>query len=246
MIKVRNLLGKGLLTSCILFSASILANPVVMRIGLGSSGPIGPMQQFMSRANAIAGDVSPNGKGSALPLGNTFHGPNSPGGASVAITFDSLENWAEVTENQRTSSQWQGVMQTFPSDSFSINYQGLSEIAWQSAGASPPTAGNVLTIYSFDIMSGGVQPLVAFLERMMAVGQREGIGGQATVMVPIVGGSGSNQTATVVIRFDSANTWADGVAKQNASSAWQSAFATFPVQTYQLTNQAMSTVFAIP
>jgi hypothetical protein len=69
-------------------------------------------------------------------------------------------------------------------------------------------------------MSGGVQPLVAFLERMMAVGQREGIGAQATVMVPIVGGSGSNQTATVVIRFDSANTWADGVAKQNASSAW--------------------------
>jgi len=105
---------------------------------------------------------------------------------------------------------------------------------------------NVQINFSFDIVSGEVQPLVAFLERMMAVGQQEGIGGQATVMVPIVGGSGSNQTATVVIKFDSANTWADGVTKQNTSSAWQSAFATVPVQNYKLTNQAMSTVVAIP
>jgi len=246
MINILNAFKTGFLTSCILFSASILANPVVMRIGLDSSGPIGAMQQFMSRVNAIAGDVSPNGTGSPVLLANTFHGPNSPGGASIAVTFDSLENWAEVTANQRTSSQWQGVMQTFPADSFSINYRGLSEIVWQSDGARPAVAGNVLAIYSFDIVSGGVQPLVAFLERIMAVGQEEGIGGEASVMVPLVVGAGSNQAATVVVRFDSASAWAEGVAKQNASSAWQSAFASFPAQNYRLTYTAMSTVVAIP
>ena len=246
MINVRSGFTAGLLTASILFSASTLANTVVMRVGLDSSGQISAMQQFLSRANNVAGNVSPNGSGTPVLLANTFHGSNSPGGASVAITFDSLQDWAETTANQRTSAEWQQVMQTFPSDSYTINYQGLSEIVWQSNDASPAVAGNVLTIFSFNIVSGGVQPLVAFLERITAVGQSEGIGGQASVMVPLVAGAGSNQTATVVIRFDSASAWADGVAKQNASSAWQSAFATFPAQNYGLTNQAMSTVVAIP
>jgi len=200
------------------------------------------MQQFMERARAVA----PDGAGAPMLLVNTFHGTNSPGGASVAITFDSLEHWAKVTANQRTNPKWQALMQTFPVDSFKANYQGLTEIVWQSQGATPPTAGNILVIYGFNIVQGGVQPLMSFLDRLTDVGKKENIGGQPTVMVPMVTGAGNNQQATVVIRFDSAAAWAEAVAKQNSSSTWQQPFATFPARNYSLTNRSMSTVMTAP
>jgi 7-cyano-7-deazaguanine synthase len=40
--------------------------------------------------------------------------------------------------------------------------------------------------------------------------------------------------------------WAEATAKQNASSAWQAAFASFPVQNYQVTYQGMSTIVPVP
>jgi hypothetical protein len=176
-----------------------------MRIGLDSTGQLGAMQQFMERAGTVAAQVSPDGAGAPMLLANTFHGTNSPGGASAAITFDSLEHWAEVTANQRTSPKWQALMQTFPVDSFKVNYQGLSEIVWQSPGATPSTVGNVLVIYSFNIVQGGVQTLMPFLDRLVDVGKKENIDGQPTVLVPMVTGAGNNQQATVVVGFDSAS-----------------------------------------
>lgn len=237
----------GFLLLGALISTTALANPVVMRVGLDANGgQIGALQQFMSRANQVAAVVSPNGTGNPVLLANTFHGTNFPGGASVAITFASLEDWAAVTAKQRTSPEWQQLLQTFPADSYTVSFQGLSEMVWQMDGATQPSPGNVLVIYGFDILQGGLQPMMSFLDRVSAVSEREGLAGQPTLMVPIAAGPSNGQTATVVVRFNSAAEWAETLEKQNASRAWQEAFASFPADNYRLTNQGMSTVVAIP
>jgi len=247
MQKAKRFVAGTMLTAGVLFATSVFANPVVMRVGLDSTGgQINTMQSFLSRASQVASRISPNGSGTALLIANNFHGPSSPGGASVAITFDSLEDWAAVTAAQRTSSEWQSVMQTFPADGYAINFQGLSEIAWQSPNATPPAPGNVLLVYNFNILQGGIQPMIAFLERVTEVGLRENIGGQPSILTPIVAGAGTNQTATVLVRFENGAAWAEATAKQNASSAWQAAFASFPVQNYQVTYQGMSTIVPVP
>ncbi|MCB1672076.1 MAG: hypothetical protein R3F41_14270 [Gammaproteobacteria bacterium] len=243
----KNLIHGTVLAVGLLIGANSFANPVVMRVGLDSTGgQIGALQAFLSRANKVAAQVNPNGTGRPLLIENTFHGANSPGGASVAVTFDSLEDWAEVTANQRSSAEWTAVMQTFPANGYRVSFQGLSEIVWQTQGATAPTPGNVLIVYNFEILQGGIQPMVAFLERVTGVGRSENIGGQPTLMVPIMAGSETAQAATVVVRFDSATAWAQATARQNASSAWQAAFSSFPVQNYRLTYQGMSTVMPIP
>ncbi|MBT8147163.1 MAG: hypothetical protein KJN90_09935 [Gammaproteobacteria bacterium] len=247
MKKTKTLVTGTMLAVGILFGTSVVANPVVMRVGLEpTGGQISAMQSFMSRANQVAAQVSPNGSGTPLLITNMFHGANSPGGASVAITFDSLEDWAATTATQRSSSEWQALLQTFPADGYAVNYQGLSEMVWQTQGATAPAPGNVLLVYNFDIVQGGLQPMMEFLERVTEVGRRENIGGQPALLTPIVAGADTNQTATVLIRFESAAAWAEATARQNASSAWQAAFASFPVQNYQVTYQGMSTIVPIP
>jgi hypothetical protein len=243
----RNLIHGTILAVGVLVGASTFANPVVMRVGMDSTGgQIGAVQAFLSRANKVAAQVDPNGNGSLLLIANNFHGPSSPGGASVAITFDSLEDWAEVTARQRSSAEWAAVLQTFPANGYRVSYQGLSEIVWQTQGATPPAPGNVLIVYNFEIIQGGIQPMVAFLERVTGVGRSENIGGQPTLMVPIVAGPDTNQVATVVVRFDSASAWAEATARQAASTVWQAAFVSFPAQNYRVTYQGMSTVMPIP
>jgi len=69
----------------ILLISSLLANPLVVRVGQDATGQLSAMQQFMERARAVAAQVSPDGAGTPMLLANTFHGTNSSASASVAI-----------------------------------------------------------------------------------------------------------------------------------------------------------------
>ncbi len=227
-----------------LTGAAVLANPVVQRVGIAGSGPVGELESFLERARSVAGELSPNVTTSAVILTNTFHGPVGSNDVSIALTFDSLEDWAESTAMQRGNSKWQQVLQTFPVDNFTVNYQGLSEIVWSTDNAAPAEDGNVLLVYGVSINQGGLAPMMSYLERVADASRELGANPTINLLSPIVAGPGTAR-ANIIVRFDSAEAWASADARQNASQDFQQAFTSFPAQNYTINYRGMSVVTAV-
>lgn len=227
-----------------LSSAVALANPVVQRIGLAGSGPVGELESFLERASSVAGELSPGATATAVLLTNTFHGPVGSNDVSIALTFDSLEDWAEATAKQRGNSEWQQVLQTFPANNFTVNFQGLSEIVWSTGNAEPAEDGNVLLVYGVAINEGSLAPMMSYLEGVAAAARELGENPTINLLSPIVAGAGPAR-ANIIVRFDSAEAWASATARQDASQDFQKAFTSFPVQNYTINYRGMSVVTAL-
>ncbi|MFT7472638.1 MAG: hypothetical protein ACI8XU_002540 [Kiritimatiellia bacterium] len=244
------MISKKIITKSLAFafvalsSAAVLANPVIQRVGLVGSGPVGELESFLERASSLAGELSPDVTATAVILTNTFHGPVGSNDVSIALTFDSLEDWAEATAKQRGSSEWQQVLQTFPVDNFTVNFQGLSEVVWSTGNATPAADGNVLLVYGVAINGGGLAPMMSYLEGVADAARELGENPTINLLSPIVAGAGT-ASANIVVRFDSAEAWATASAKQDASRDFQEAFAKFPAQNYTINYRGMSVITAL-
>ena len=227
-----------------LSGAAALANPIIQRIGLTGTGPVAELESFLQRASVLAEQVTPGVTASPIILTNTFHGPVGGNEFSIALTFDSLEQWAQATAKQRSSAEWQQVLQTFPVDNFTVNFQGLSEVVWSTGNSQPAEDGNVLLVYGVAINQGGLAPMMAYLERVAAASRDLGVSPSINLLSPIVAGAGTAR-ANIIVRFDSAEAWAAASAKQDASRDFQQAFTSFPVQNYTINYRGMSVVTAL-
>jgi len=228
-----------------MLSTTLAADPVNLRIGLSSTGPINELQEFLARANQVASELQPDATTTAALITNTFHGPNV-GGISLILTFEDLEAWANY-QTMTNDPKWQEAMQSFPSNNASIIYQGLNDVVWQSPSFTPAQAGEVVLIYTLNIIQGGLDPLIAYLERSFSVARSLGGRGQGQVTSPIAAGDAtSTNQVTVSIKYASAEAWAAATAQQNSSSEWAQVTASFPIQNYSFSYQALSTVVEIP
>ena len=219
-----------------LFSVGALADPVVIRTGMNTNGPISELSTFLEKARAMAADINAESNTTAELWVDAFHGANP--GASLILTYDSIAAWAADSAVFEANPQWQQLMQTFPAENFPARFRGLSNVVWRSDGYQPTQPGNVMVIFGFQINEGGAVALAEFAKKADAIAQQLGIESDVLVITPIAAGDNTG-SVTVTVRYADAAGWAAATAKQAASSEWREMMATFPTS-YTLGYQGMS------
>ncbi|MCB1683793.1 MAG: hypothetical protein R3E82_18890 [Pseudomonadales bacterium] len=222
------------------FAASVVADPVSVRYGFSTDGPPAALIDYIKQASAVQNKLNP-GTQPELWL-NTFHGPNTSGG-SVVVQYPSMEAFAAATKRNQESAEWAAALQKMPA-SAQLRYTGLSNVLWQEADAKVAAAGEVMMIFTFEVLQGGTAPLVEFAKKAAATQGTIGVQSTFRVVAPTLSGDNVG-TATVLVRYPNLTAYAEGTTKLAGNKTWQDLLATFPAANYRISYTALSTAAAL-
>lgn len=223
-----------------LAAASAAADPVSVRYGFNHGGNAAAMHAFVREAKAIQDRINPGAK-TELWM-ESFHGSNV-GGGSVIVHYPDMMAFAKATETNQSNEEWAAQMAKMP-DTMTLDYSGVGSSLWMEDGFDAASGGEVMAIFTMQVVSGSTENLVAQAQKASALHESMGIDSVFRVSAPMAAGPNTG-TASVLVRYPSAAAWGEAVGKLNASAEWQEFLASFPVDQYRGVYSGMSTAMPL-